>query len=70
MSVIFFVMQSAIRTIQATVSKNDDVKKQKGAIIIEYALLGVLIAVIVAGSVQLIGEKVVDMLTTAANAFP
>lgn len=70
MSTIFFVIQSANKAIQAIVSKNDAIKKQKGAIIIEYAWLGVLIAVVVAGTVQLIGEKVLDMLTTAANAFP
>ena len=51
MSNIFFTIKWALAALQATLNQRFGIKSQKGVTIIEYALLGALIAVALISSI-------------------
>jgi Flp pilus assembly pilin Flp len=70
MSNMFFAIQLVIEAIRATLNRNFAIKSQNGAINIEYALLGVLIAVVMAGVLNTIGQLTKQMYVSIGSAFP
>lgn len=69
MSTISFVIKKAIATTQVILNNNVTINSQKGVTIIEYAFLGILIAAVVVGSVQGIGEHVKEYLIAINTPF-
>lgn len=67
---MFFDINVAIKALCVTFLKGFNIRSQKGAAIIEYAFLSILIAVVVVGAVQLVGEKTAGLYNSILGVLP
>jgi Flp pilus assembly pilin Flp len=70
MSNIILDIVSAIGALQTTLCKRVNIKSQKGATIIDYAFLSILIAAVLIGSVQSVGDKILELYNAIQTAYP
>lgn len=69
MSNIFVAIKLVSASILATLGKHFDVKSQKGVTIIEYALLGALIAAFLVTSITTLRGDIATLFTTLASSI-
>lgn len=69
MSNLFLAIHLATEASRITLRKYFRIESQKGIHIMEYALLGVLIAIALIGSIQAVSDALLDLYLNITNAF-